>query len=184
MSGSGLALFVWQWQKTQPPSVSLAAPCEDDCTLHSDLPPVIVYTWKVWASLWMASVNAADRGITSSHNFWLLVADACCQTVQELLSFVTFSCGCHKAGPRPARPQTKKSPRCLWVTFCLPAIICQLTQSTALKGFDFQRWSSWWHSNAFKIFQTSSWFLYVWNIIVFQESLPYIKKPGGMVPKF
>lgn len=39
----------------------------------------------------MASVNAADRGITSSHNFWLPMADACCQTVEELLSFVTFS---------------------------------------------------------------------------------------------
>lgn len=36
---------------------------------HTDLLPVIVHTWKVLGSLWMASVNAADRGITSSHNF-------------------------------------------------------------------------------------------------------------------
>lgn len=36
---------------------------------HTDLLPVIVRTWKVLGSLWMVSVNAADRGITSSHNF-------------------------------------------------------------------------------------------------------------------
>lgn len=55
------------------------------------LPPVIVRSWKVLVSLQMASVNAADRGITSSHNFCGPMADACCQTVKEQLSFVTFS---------------------------------------------------------------------------------------------
>ena len=101
-------------------SLQLSAPREDDCTQarpalapHTDLPPVILCTWKALASLWMASVNAADRGITSSHNFWLPMADACCQTVEELLSFVTFSCGCQRPGARPAPPQTSGSHRSL-----------------------------------------------------------------------
>ncbi len=106
MSRAGLSLFAWQWQKAQPPAVRLAAPCKDDCTQvrpalapHTDLPPVIVHTWKVLASLWMASVNDADRGITSSHNFWLPMADACCQTVEELLSFVTYSVAATELDP-------------------------------------------------------------------------------------
>lgn len=47
------------------------------------LPLVIVRSWNVLASLQMASVNAADRGITIFHNFWLPMADARCQTLKR-----------------------------------------------------------------------------------------------------
>lgn len=47
------------------------------------LPLVIVRSWNVLASLHTASVNAADRSITISRNFWLSIADARCQTLKR-----------------------------------------------------------------------------------------------------
>lgn len=48
-----------------------------------------------------------------------------------------FFCGCHRPGPRPARPQTENSHSSLTVTLCLPAIICQLTPETSSKALIF-----------------------------------------------
>ncbi len=83
----------------------------------------------------MASVNDADRGITSSHNFWLPMADACCQTVEEPLSFVTYSEAATDLDPDQLVLGPKNSHRSLTVTLCLPGIICQLAQETSLRAF-------------------------------------------------
>lgn len=133
----------------------------------------------------MASVNAADRGITSSHNFWLPMADACCQTVEELLSFVTFSMAATDLDPDQLVLRPKTSHRSLPVTLCLPAIICQLTQETMLKVFSLQWWSC--HLNAFDkvtVSRVLCWFFFSYVVILFQKSFPYITKSRTMVQKF
>lgn len=63
------------------------------------------------------------------------MADACCQTVEELLSFVTFSVAATDLDPDQLVLEPKDSHRSLTVTLRLPAIICQLTQETSSKGF-------------------------------------------------
>ena len=115
----------------------------------------------------MASVNAADRGITSSHNFWLPMADACCQTVEELLSFVTFSVAATDLDPDQLVLGPKNSHRSLAVTLCLPATICQLTRETSWKAFNLRRRTSWCHLNASRsvaALQILCWLLCVWFV--------------------
>lgn len=75
------------WQLALKMTVVRLSPALAPCAAQ---PPVILCTWNVLASLQMASVNAADRGITISHNFLLSAADALCQTLKWTIIICHF----------------------------------------------------------------------------------------------
>lgn len=117
----------------QPPAVRVAAPRDDNCTQTSPaLAPVIRLTLEVLASLWMTSVNAADRGATSSHHFCFPMADACCQTAEKLLSFVTFPLQLPQTWTPTNLSLYQKLSCRLVAALCRPGIVCRLTQAERL----------------------------------------------------